>query len=153
MKKALILSILALCVSFTSVNAISLWTDLGGNDRAYGMYTDLGDSGLYLGGWITPTIDTDNNSYSGWVSLDGIPVMGGIEVAAFFANGLTDKDGASTMIDSIVIGKGFLYDLTDELSVGFYVEALKYQMAGATSGSIILFEKLYPVITADIELF
>lgn len=139
MKKLLLAVICVLAMAGSAVHAnIIGFTAIDGSGVT-GFVLPLADSGfsLVFGGQATMT---DEFNFNGYVGIDGIPVLGGLEV---------DANVANNELSSIAVGKGFYYDLTKEVSIGLLLYFVDYQVKDPNT---ITFLPLYvPLISAELK--
>jgi len=173
MKKSLISVFVAVAVVLAapSAQALSLWSSIGDNSsqRGVGFYFPIADTGLSAGVFAPLHIFNKDKEaveglevQGGFLSVDGIPVAGGVEAGLNWQ--YTTKSGSTTdkefLLTRFTLGKSFMYDLTPEVQVGFYVDLMTYGLrnSGTASdqrdvkGHISFVSQLYPVISAQVNL-
>lgn len=163
MKKYVLATILSAMVlgAAVSTQAATLWTGIQPN-KAAGIYWPLGNSGLNLGTFAGVAFPSDSTKEfginGGQLSLDGIPVMGGVELGIYFTKGTGVLGDAATkgagLNYGITLGKAFMFDLTDDVQIGFYEDLITYsRSSGSDNSTITILGNLYPVLSAEVKLW
>ncbi len=157
MKKYLLAAVLSAMVlgAGVSAQAVTLWSGLSESSKAMGIYWPLGNSGLNVGtfaGLSFPSNSSVEYGVSGGaLTLDGIPVAGGVELGVYFSK---SNDKSAGFGYNIVLGKAYMFDLTDDVQIGFYLDLLNYgRGANSSDSTITVLGNLYPVLAAEVKLW
>jgi hypothetical protein len=138
MKKLLSILCLLVVLGTSAMASISAFSSFDGSST--GLFVPLGDSGMYLGFGGKVSNSTGSFQLDGWIGVDGLPILGGMEL---------DLNLAGNSLSSLALGKSFTYKLTEQLTVGFAIYAFDYALDG--SNSITILPYFFPFISADLN--